>query len=222
MLWLARYSPEFNRKEREWRLLKRDARGHLARTLREFVDGILAGLGRLGGERLDIADRVPDWWLAGHRKPPTGRPAGRPKGAKDTQPRAPRRTNLPAPTYPSLAQTSGSMRQVCIRNDHMSQYRPASARDGWHHAGVPPGEGSRWPRTAGQTPVMARPAGGLGWAAVRRVQPARICRGGTRDIGRWQIPFCLTSLPPAAASLGETWVLTAFFRGVWRCHSRSA
>jgi hypothetical protein len=98
VVWLARYSPEFNKKEREWRLLKRDARGHLARTLREFIDGILAGLARLGGERLDIVDRVPDWWLAGHRKPPTGRPRGRPKGAKDTKPRAPRRTNLPAPT----------------------------------------------------------------------------------------------------------------------------
>ena len=98
VVWLARYSPEFNRKEREWRRLKCDARGHLARTLREFVDGILAGLARLGGERLDIVDRVPDWWLAGHRKPPTGRPRGRPKGAKDTKPRAPRRTNLPAPT----------------------------------------------------------------------------------------------------------------------------
>jgi len=98
VVWLARYSPQLNRKEREWRLLKRDARGHLARTLRDFVDGILAGLGRLGGERLDIVDRVPDWWLAGHRRPPTGRPRGRPKGARDSKPRAPRRTNLPAPT----------------------------------------------------------------------------------------------------------------------------
>ena len=98
VVWLARYSPEFNRKEREWRALKRDTRAHLPRTLRAFVDEILAGLGRLGGERLDIVDRVPDWWLAGHRKPPTGRSRGRPKGAKDTKPRAPRRTNLPAPT----------------------------------------------------------------------------------------------------------------------------
>jgi transposase len=98
VVWLARYSPEFNKKEREWRTLKRDTRAHLPRTLRDFVDEILAGLARLGGERLDIVDRVPDWFLAGHRKPPTGRPRGRPKGVKDRKPRAPRRTNLPAPT----------------------------------------------------------------------------------------------------------------------------
>lgn len=95
---LARYSPQFNKKEREWRYLKRDARSHLARDLRAFADEILAGLGRLGGERLDIIDRVPDWFLDGHRKPPTGRRRGRPIGAKDSRPRAPRRQNLPAPT----------------------------------------------------------------------------------------------------------------------------
>ena len=98
VIWLARYSPHLKRKEHEWRVLKRDARGHLARTLREFVDGILAGLRRLGGERVDVVDRVPAWFIAGHRKAPTGRPPGRPRGAKDTKPRAPRRTNLPAPT----------------------------------------------------------------------------------------------------------------------------
>ena len=98
VVWLARYSPQLNKKEREWRALKRDTRAHLPRTLRDFVDEILAGLGRLGGERLDIVDRVPDWFLAGHRKPPTGRPRGRPPGAKDRKARAPRRTNLPAPT----------------------------------------------------------------------------------------------------------------------------
>jgi transposase len=97
---LARYTPELNPKEREWRTLKRDARGHLAPSLRAFVDGILEGLRQLGGERLDIVDAVPDWFLAGHRQPPTGRPPGRPKGAKDSYKRAPYRkrtdANLPA------------------------------------------------------------------------------------------------------------------------------
>jgi DDE superfamily endonuclease len=95
---LARYSPELNPKEREWRTLKRDHRSHLAPTLRTFVDELVAGLARLGGERCDIVDEVPDWWIAGHRKEPTGRPPGRPKGAKDAVPRQSRSTNLPAPT----------------------------------------------------------------------------------------------------------------------------
>ena len=100
VIWLAKYSPQLNRKEREWRVLKRDARGHLAPSLRAFVDGILQGLRQLGGERLDIVDEVPEWFLAGHRRPPTGRPRGRPKGAKDSHKRAPYRkraeANLPA------------------------------------------------------------------------------------------------------------------------------
>lgn len=45
-IWLPRYCPQFNRKEREWRVLKRDARGHLARTLRAFADSILTGVAR--------------------------------------------------------------------------------------------------------------------------------------------------------------------------------
>lgn len=98
VIWLAKYSPELNKKEREWRYLKRDTRGHLARTLRSFADEILAGLRRLGGERLDILDRVPAWFLAGHRKPPTGRPPGRPTGAKDSYQRSYHRKNLPAVT----------------------------------------------------------------------------------------------------------------------------
>ncbi len=99
VIWLARYSPHLNPKEPEWRRLKRDARSHLARTLREFVDGILVGLRRLGGARQDIVDKVPDWFIAGHRKAPTGRPPGRPKGAKDSRPRKPyQRKNLPADT----------------------------------------------------------------------------------------------------------------------------
>jgi transposase len=100
VIWLAKYSPQLNRKEREWRVLKRDARGHLAPSLRAFVDGILQGLRQLGGERLDIVEEVPEWFLAGHRRPPTGRPRGRPKGAKDSYLRAPYRkraeANLPA------------------------------------------------------------------------------------------------------------------------------
>jgi transposase len=99
VLWLAKYAPQLNPKEREWRWLKRDARSHLAPTLRAFVDGIVQGLERLGGTRLDIVDEVPDWFLEGHRQPPTGRRSGRPKGAKDSYKRAPyRHANLPTHT----------------------------------------------------------------------------------------------------------------------------
>lgn len=97
--WLAPYSPHLNPKEREWKMLKRDARSHLATTLRIFVDEIHAGLRHLGGERCDIVDQVPAWFLAGHRREPTGRPAGRPVGVTDSYKRAPYRkksTNFPA------------------------------------------------------------------------------------------------------------------------------
>jgi transposase len=98
---LAKYSPQLNPKEREWRRLKRDVRSHLAATLRTFVDEVAAGLRELGGEQVDVVDLVPEWFIEGHRKEPTGRPAGRPKGAKDSYKRAPYRkkdANLPAPT----------------------------------------------------------------------------------------------------------------------------
>jgi len=98
VLWLAPYCPNLNRKEREWRTLKRDVRGHLARTLRDFVDELLVGLDRLGGERRDIVDHVPQWFLDGHRHPPTGRPPGRPTGAKDSSPRTVRPKKLAAHT----------------------------------------------------------------------------------------------------------------------------
>jgi hypothetical protein len=94
---LAKDSPELNPQEREWRTLKRDHRSHLATSLREFVDEIVTGLDQFGGDRRDIVDEVPEWWIAGHRQEPTGRPPGRPKGATDAAPRS-RRTNLPAPT----------------------------------------------------------------------------------------------------------------------------
>lgn len=95
---LARYSPQLNPKEHEWRVLKRDHRGHLAPTLREFVDTAVAGLRTLGGEDGTIVDAVPQWWLDGHRKEPTGRPPGRPQGTKDRKPRARRAASLPAGT----------------------------------------------------------------------------------------------------------------------------
>ena len=99
VVWLARYSPHLNLKEREWRTLKRDARSHLARTLRGFVDAILEGLDDLGGTLRNVVDEVPEWFIAGHRKAPTGRAPGRPKGAKDSRPRKPyERKNLPANT----------------------------------------------------------------------------------------------------------------------------
>ena len=48
---------------------------------------------------MDIVDRVPGWFMAGHRKEPTGGAPGRPKGAKDSRPRKPHeRKNLPAAT----------------------------------------------------------------------------------------------------------------------------
>ena len=98
VIWLAKYAPELNPTEAEWRRLKRDHRGHLAADLRAFVDEALAGLRALGGAEQAVVDEVPAWWLAGKRKPPTGRPPGRPKGAKDTKPRQPRRSNIAAPT----------------------------------------------------------------------------------------------------------------------------
>jgi hypothetical protein len=98
VLPLARYSPHLNPKEHEWRRLKRDQRGHLAGSLRAFVDTAAAGLAQLGGEAGTIIDEVPQWWLDGHRKEPTGRPPGRPTGAKDSRSRKPRVTNLPADT----------------------------------------------------------------------------------------------------------------------------
>ena len=98
VLPFARYSPHLNPKEHEWRLLKRDHRGHLAGSLREFVDVAAAGLAQLGGAPCTIVDEVPQWWLDGHRKEPTGRPPGRPKGAKDSRPRKSRAKNLPADT----------------------------------------------------------------------------------------------------------------------------
>jgi transposase len=98
VIWLARYSPELNRKESEWKRLKRDVRSHLAPDVRTFVDEIVAGLTELGGESVTVIDLVPQWFLDGHRREPTGRPPGRPKGAKDSSKRTRKSKNLSAPT----------------------------------------------------------------------------------------------------------------------------
>ena len=100
VIWLAKYAPQLNPKEREWRSLKRDARAHLPTSLRDFVDGILSGLRHLGGTVTTIVDEVPQWFLDGHRKAPTGRSPGRPVGAADSYKRAPYRLkkNLPTDT----------------------------------------------------------------------------------------------------------------------------
>ena len=98
--WLAKYAPQLNPQEREWRRLKRDARSHPVTSLRGFVDDIVSGLYLLGGTSCTIVDEVPQWFLDGHRKSPTGRRAGRPVGAKDPYKRAAYRQgkNLPADT----------------------------------------------------------------------------------------------------------------------------
>ena len=75
---LARYSPHLNPKEHEWRRLKRDHRGHLAASLRAFVDAAAAGLAQLGGGRCGSSTRCRNGGWTGHRKEPTGRPRGRP------------------------------------------------------------------------------------------------------------------------------------------------
>ncbi len=103
LIWLAKYSPHLHEKEREWRYLKRDVRGggplgSMARDLRTFVDEIMDGLDRLGGAERLIVDAVPQWFLDGHRKAPTGRKAGRPVGAKDSHPHKTYCKNLPART----------------------------------------------------------------------------------------------------------------------------
>ena len=98
VIWLSRYSPHLNLKEPEWKRLKRTVRGHLARDLRTFVDEIMDGLAALGGTLTTVIDAVPQWFIDGHRREPTGRPPGRPKGAKDRTPRTRRTQNLEAPT----------------------------------------------------------------------------------------------------------------------------
>ena len=58
------------------------------------MDEVAAGLRHLGGTRIDGVDQAPTWpawYIAGHGKQPTGRPAGRRTGAKASYKRAPYR-----------------------------------------------------------------------------------------------------------------------------------
>jgi transposase len=98
VVWLSRYRPQLNPKEPEWKRLTRMVRGHLARDLRTVVNEIVVGLQALGGTRTTVIDAVPEWFIDGHRREPTGRPPGRPTGATDRTPRRRRPTNLQAPT----------------------------------------------------------------------------------------------------------------------------
>ena len=98
VVFLSRYSPQLNPKEREWRILKRDHRSHLAPTLQTFVEEMIAGLHRLGGERCDVINQVDDWWINGQREEPVERTS---KGATDRKDNPkPKRSskNLPAST----------------------------------------------------------------------------------------------------------------------------
>jgi transposase len=94
VVYLSRYSPQLNPKEREWKKLKRDHRSHLATSLRAFVDELAAGLALLGGERCDIINEVPAWWIAGHRREPKPRT----RTSTGTPPTPNTVENLPAST----------------------------------------------------------------------------------------------------------------------------
>ncbi len=98
---VAQDRPELNPTEGAWRRRTRDARSPLAPPLRRFGDELVVGLRPRGGARVEVVDVVLAWVSAGQRKEPTGRPRGRPTGAKDTYKRAPYRkkcTNVAALT----------------------------------------------------------------------------------------------------------------------------
>ena len=133
---LARYSPHLNPKEHEWRILKRDHRGHLAATLRQLVDEVVAGLGQLGGE-------------PGHDCRRGARVVARrpPQGANRTPARSPHRRQGPqAPCPPCRVFT-------CV-------YLARIIRGGGDTRRVGPAEGGQDDvrRAPGRDPTVARRA----------------------------------------------------------------
>ena len=99
VVWLAKYAPQLNPIEREWRRLKRDARSHLAPDLRAFVDAILVGLDHLGGAGRRSWTRCPTGFSTGT--------ASRLRGAAPAVPWEPKTATSERPiaenrTYPQL------------------------------------------------------------------------------------------------------------------------
>ena len=72
--------------------------GPTGRAIGTDHDDVKIALTREETAARGITNEVPSWWVAGHRREPTGRPPGPPKVAKDKVPRKPRSTNSPAPT----------------------------------------------------------------------------------------------------------------------------
>ena len=92
-------------------------------------------LGRgLGGEQCAIIDEVPQWWLDGHRKEPTGRPPGRPTGRQGPHAASPPR-HIFTCTY--LVGEVGHLRVADRRRLPATRAAPATRSPAWPPAPAP-------------------------------------------------------------------------------------